>query len=183
MMRTIAWALGALFLAGVVHIVTVLGVPRFAVNDPWREIGEIAGDGVFSRLPRPAPGVKTLPGLDPAMTHAACRFSLDKGPMRIRAETTDGYWSLSLYDRRGLWVWGVDNRASEQKPIDILVADHVQVAQLRESLPEEFDDVVIVDWSGREGFAIYKVLVPIRSREAEIDAALATAKCTPTPLS
>ena len=183
MMRTFAWALGALFLAGVVHIVTVLGVPRFAVNDPWREIGGIVGDGAFTRLPRPAPGVKTRPGLDPAMTHAACRFSLDKGPMRIRAETTDGYWSLSLYDRRGLWVWGVDNRASEQKPIDILVADHVQVAQLRESLPEEFDDVVIVDWSGREGFAIYKVLVPNRSREAEIDAALATAKCTPTPLS
>lgn len=183
MMRTLAWAVGALLLAGIVHIVTVLGVPRFAVADPWREIGAHTGDGTFARLPRPTAGAKTLLGLDPAMSHAACRFSLDKGPMRIRAETTDGYWSLSLYDRRGLWVWGVDNRASEQKPIDILVADHVQVAQLRESLPDELEDIVIVDWSGREGFAVYKILMPSRSREAEVEAALATARCTPMPLS
>ena len=183
MMRTLAWAIGALLLAGIVHIVTVIGVPRFAVADPWHEIGALVGDGSFARLPRPAAGTRALPGLDPAMTHAACRFALDKGPVRIRAEVTDGYWSLSLYDRRGLWVWGVDNRAGEQKPIDILVADHVQVAQLRESLPDEFEDVVIVDWAGREGFAVYKILVPAKSREAEVEAALATARCTATPLS
>ena len=183
MMRTAAWLLGALFLAGIVHIATVIGVPQFAVNDPWREVGEFTGDGVFTRLPRAAPGVKTLPGLDPAMTHAVCRFSLDKGPMRIRAEVIDGYWSLSLFDRRGLWVWGVDNRAAEQKPIDILVASHVQVAQLRESLPDEFEDVVIVDWPGRQGFAVYKILVPGKSREEEIEKTLSTATCSPTPLS
>ena len=179
MMRTLAWLVGALLLAGIVHIVTVLGVPSFAVADPWREVGAIAGDGVFTRLPRVAPGARTLPGLDPAMTHTACRFSLDKGPVRIRAEVADGYWSLSLHDRRGMWVWGVDNRAAEQKPIDILVASHVQVAQLRESLPDEYEDVVIVDWPGSEGFALYKILVPAKSREAEVEAALASARCSP----
>jgi len=183
MIRTLLLLLGALLLGGIVHIVAVLGVPRFAVVDPWREIGALAGDGVFTRLPRAGAGQTTLPGLDPAMTHAVCRFNLDGGPMRIRAETADGYWSLSLYDRRGLWVWGIDNRAAEPKPIDILVASNVQVAQLRESLPDEFEDVVIVDWPGREGFAIYKVLVPTKSQEAEMEATLATAKCTPTPLS
>ena len=182
MIRGLVWFLGALLLAGIVHIVTVMGVPRFAVVDPWREIGALAADGVFTRLPRAAPGGKTLPGLDPAMTQAVCRFNLDKGPMRIRAETADGYWSLSLYDRRGLWVWGVDNRAAEPKPIDILIADDVQVAQLRETLPDELEDVVVVDWPGREGFAIYKILVPAKSQEAEIETALATARCTPNPI-
>jgi uncharacterized membrane protein len=182
MMRTAVWLVGALLLAGIVHIATVFGVPHYAVNDPWREVGALTGDGVFVRLPRAAPGVRTLPGLDPAMTHAACRFSLDNGPVRIRAEVADGYWSLALYDRRGMWVWGVDNRAAEQKPIDILIATHVQVAQLRESLPDEFEDVVIVDWSGQEGFALYKILVAAKSREAEVEAALATARCTPTAL-
>ncbi len=177
MIRSLVWLIGAVLLAGIVHIVAVIGVPRFAVVDPWREIGAIAADEVFTRLPRALPGGRSLPGLDPAMTHSACRFSLDRGPMRIRAETADAYWSLSLYDRRGLWVWGVDNRAEEQKPIDILVATDVQVAQLRETLPDELEDVVIVDWSGREGFAIYKILVPARSQEAEIERVLATASC------
>ena len=177
MIRSLVWMIGAILLAGIVHIVAVIGVPRFAVVDPWREIGAIANDEVFTRLPRAGPGGKTLPGLDPAMTHSVCRFSLDRGPMRLRAEVADAYWSLSLYDRSGLWVWGVDNRAAEQKPIDILVATDVQVAQLRETLPDELEDVVIVDWPGREGFAIYKLLVPTKSQEAETEQILATAKC------
>ncbi len=183
MIRTLVWFLGALLLAGIVHIAAVIGLPRFAVVDPWREIEALAPKEVFTPLPRAAPGVKTLPGLDPAMLHTVCRFALDRGPMRIKADAAGNYWSLSLYDRHGLWVWGVDNRAAEQKPIDILVASNVQVAQLRETLPEEYEDVVIVDWPDRVGFAIYKVLVPDPSQEAETRAVLETAKCGATPLS
>lgn len=182
MIRSLIWLVGALLLAGIVHIVTVMGVPRFAVADPWQKIAARAGEEAFTRLPRAAAGETPLPGLDPTMTRAVCRFALDKGPTRIRADVADGYWSLSLYDRRGLWVWGVDNRAAEQKPIDILVATDVQVAQLRETLPDELEDVVIVDWAGREGFAVYKILVPTASREAEIEAVLASATCAPAAL-
>jgi uncharacterized membrane protein len=182
MIRTLIWAIGALLLAGIVHIVTVIGLPRFAVADPWQEIGAHVVDESFVRLPRAGPGETPLPGLDPATSHSVCRFSLDRGPVRLRADAAEVYWSLSLYDRRGLWVWGVDNRAAEQKPIDILVATDVQVAQLRETLPDELDDVVIVDWPGREGFAIYKILVPTRSQEAEVEAVLATARCAVAPI-
>lgn len=182
MIRTFAWFLGALALAGIVHIVTVLGLPRYATADPWRTLSAFVGPEGFTTLPRAAPGAATLPGLDPAMMHAICRFSLDRGPMRIKAETTDGYWSLSLYDRRGLWVWGVDNRAAEPKPIDVLIATDVQVAQLRETLPEELEDMVIVDWPEVEGFAVYKVLVPTPSQQGEIEKIVGSAKCTAAPL-
>ena len=183
MMRTAVWALGALFLAGIVHIVTVFGIPSRAVVDPWQEIGRLAREEAFTPLPRPAPGVETMPGLDPAMMQAVCRFSLDGSPVRIRAEAADAYWSLSLYDRQGLWTWGVDNRAAEQTPIDILIASNVQVAQLRETLPDELDDVVVVDWAGREGFAIYRILVPTKSQEGSIAAILSSATCKAAPLS
>ena len=182
MIRTLIWAVAALLLAGIVHIVTVIGVPRFAVADPWQEIGAHAAEERFVRLPRAGPGETPLPGFDPATTHAVCRFSLDRGPVRLQADAAEVYWSLSLYDRRGLWVWGVDNRAAEQKPIDILVATDVQVAQLRETLPDELEDVVIVDWPGREGFAIYKILVPTRSLETEVEAVLASARCAVAPI-
>lgn len=183
MIRAAVWFLGALLLAGIVHIVTVIGVPQFAVGDPWREISALGPEGVFTRIPRAAPGVQTLPGLDPAMLHTVCRFSLDRGPMRIKADSADGYWSLSLYDRTGLYVWGVDNRAAEQKPIDILVASNVQMAQLRETLPDEFEDVVIVDWPSSRGFALLKILVPAKSLEGEIETSLRSASCANTPLS
>lgn len=179
--RFLLWMLGVVMMAGIVHIATVIGVPRYAVDDPWKEIARFGPDGAFSTLP-PAGDAGALPGLDPAMAQATCRFVLDGGPIRIKATPPDVYWSLSLYDRRGLHVWGFDNRGAGQKAADVLVADEVQVAQLRENPPEEFEDVVIVDWKGREGIALLQIFRALPSMEGEIAAALKGAECRATPL-
>ncbi|TBW40999.1 DUF1254 domain-containing protein [Siculibacillus lacustris] len=183
MIRLLVGLIGAVLLAGIVHIVTVFGVPRYAVADPWAEIAAFGADGVFRRLPPAEPGKATaLPGLDPAMRHAICRFTLDGGPVRIKATPGDGYWILELYDRRGLPVYGIDDRAASQKAVDVLIATASQVARLRENPPEELDDIVVVDWKDRGGFALLKIFVPLASQAAEIDAALATAECRTTVL-
>jgi len=179
--KLVMWLAGVAMMAGIVHIATVFGVPRYAVNDPWEEIARFGPDGAFSILP-PVGTEGRLPGLDPAMTQATCRFVLDKGPVRIKATPPDVYWSLSLYDRRGLHVWGFDNRGAGQKAADVLVADEVQVAQLRENPPEEFEDVVIVDWKGREGIALFQIFRQQPSMEAEIGKALKDAECRSAPL-
>lgn len=181
MSRAVVWLIGGLILGGIVHIVAVLGVPRYAIDDPWSRMVRVSRSGEFVRLTETAER-PLLPGLDPAMAHSVCRFSLDQGPIRIRATMPNGYWSLSLYDRQGLHAYGLDNRAAGQKPVDVLIASEVHVAQLREAPPEELEDVVIVDWKGREGFALLEALVPIPSTEPIIEAALATATCRPTPL-
>ena len=51
MIRRVIWAVGTLMLAGVVHIVTVFGVPRYAVRDPWSEFDRFAPVGGFATLP------------------------------------------------------------------------------------------------------------------------------------
>lgn len=181
--RFLAWCLGVVMMAGIVHIVTVFGVPGHAINDPWEEIGRFGPTGGFVPLPPAGGSEPTLPGLDPAMAQATCRFSLENGPVRIKAVPPDVYWSLSLYDRSGLHVWGFDNRGAGQKAADVLVADDVQVAQLRENPPEELEDVVIVDWSGREGIALLQIFRQQPSLDGEIAAALKTAECKPAPLS
>lgn len=181
--RIAVWMLGVVMMAGVVHIATVFGVPRHAVNDPWTEIARYApATDAFVAMPPggAAPGGPT--GLDPAMARATCRFVLDDGPIRIRATPPDVYWSLSLYDRRGLHVWGYDNRGAGQKAADVLIADDVQVAQLRENPPEEFEDVVVVDWKGHEGIALLQIFRQQPSLDGEIGAALTGAECRPSPL-
>ena len=183
MSRLAIWALGVLMMAGIVHIVTVFGVPRHAVRDPWEEIGRFGPVGGFVTLPASGPEGTALPGLDPAMRHAVCRFVLDGGPIRIKAAPPDAYWSLSLWDRRGLHVWGLDNRGAGQRAADILIADDVHVAQLRENPPEELEDVTIVDWKGREGIAILQIFRRQPSLEPEIAAALKAAECRSAPLS
>lgn len=180
--RALVWLLGVVMIAGVVHIVTVFGVPHYAVHEPWDELAAFGPTDTFVPLPRVAHGVEALPGLDPAMVQTVCRFSLAKGPARIKVTPPDVYWSLSLYDRHGLHVWGLDNRASGQRAVDILVASDTQVAQLRENPPEELEDIVIVDWKSSDGIALVQVMASPPSMEAEITTALAGASCRPAPL-
>lgn len=177
------WALGVLMMAGIVHIAAVFGVPRFATDDPWTEVAHFGPMGRFAVLPPSGGAVKTLPGLDPAMRHATCRFVLDGAPVRIKVSAPEVYWSLSLFDRRGLHVWGFDNRGAGQKAADILVAGEVQIARLRENPPEELEDVVIVDWKGTEGIALFQIFRQQPSLEGEIEAALGAAECRAAPLS
>ncbi len=181
-LRALVWLLGVAMIAGVLHIVTVFGVPHYAVHEPWDELAPFGPTDRFVALPRVAPGVKSLPGLDPAMMQTVCRFTLGKGPVRIRVTPADVYWSLSLYDRHGLHVWGTDNRVTGQKAIDILVANDVHVAQLRENAPDELEDIVVVDWKAGDGIALIQIMVPLASMEGEIAASLRTASCVPTPL-
>lgn len=182
MIRALVWLFGVAMMAGIIHIVTVIGVPYHAIHEPWDELAAFGPSDVFVPLPRTGPGVKTLPGLDPAMVQTVCRFSLDKGPVRIRVSPPEVYWSLSLFDHHGLHVWGIDNRATGQRSVDLLVASDVQVAQLRENPPEELEDIVIVDWKSNDGIALVQVLVPQPSMEADIVASLGTTSCRPAPL-
>jgi uncharacterized membrane protein len=183
MIRLLLALLGGLMLAGMIHVLTVFGVPRYAVVDPWSRVVALGPAGEFRPLPAAEPGRRmVLPGLDPAMRHTLCRFSLDAGPIRIKAQPGDGYWNLALYDRRGLPVWGLDDRAAALKGVDVLVATAAQVARLRENPPEELEDVVVVDWKDDAGFALLEVFRPLASQATDLAAALASARCSTTVL-
>jgi uncharacterized membrane protein len=182
MIRFLIWMLGGLVLGGIIHIVTVLGVPYFAPEPAFARIGALAVDGKFTTLPRIAPGVHPLPILDPAMEHAVCRFSLANGPIRIRAEMPDLYWSIALFNRAGLSSYSLSDRAADQKPIDILVANAEQIQQLRDNPPDNFDSVIILDWAGRDGFAIIHALVQTPGSDKVIEDAFKAATCQPFQL-
>jgi uncharacterized membrane protein len=183
MIRVLVALIGGLMLAGIVHIVTVFGVPRHAVVDPWTRVTALAPEAGFRILPPAEAGKRmVLSGLDPAMRHALCRFGLDAGPIRIKAQPGDGWWILALYDRRGLPVYSLDDRAAAQKGADVLVASAAQIARLRENPPEELEDVVVVDWKDAGGFALLKIFVAQPSLAGEVDKALAGATCVATAL-
>jgi uncharacterized membrane protein len=182
MIRLFLWIIGGLVLGGIIHIVTVLGVPLFAPEPAFARIGSFAIDGRFTTLPRAIPGVHPLPLLDPAMEHAVCRFSLAQGPIRIQADMPDTYWSIALFNRGGLSSYSLSDRAADQKPIDILVASADQIAQIRENPPDNFDNVIIIDWATQDGFAIIRALVQTPGSDKVIEDAFKAATCAPFQL-
>ena len=178
MKRFLLWVLGGLVLGGIIHIVTVLGVPAFADRKAFDRIGTFAVDGKFALLPRVTTGVQPLPMLDPAMAHAVCRFSLDAGPVRIRATMPDLYWSVALFNRRGVNAYSLSDRGGEQRPIDIVLATPEQIALIRENPPEDFENIIVIDWNTRDGFAIIRALVTDAGTEPLINSALDAATCS-----
>jgi uncharacterized membrane protein len=182
-MSRLLFSLGVgLVLGGIIHIVTVLGIPRFAVNDAWARIAIFGPNLKFNLVPSTATGVQPLPLLDPAFVHATCRFGLTNAPVRIRATLPDTYWTMAIYDRRGVNLYNLNDRGTGQKPVDLLVATAEQISQIRENPPDDFNDIIIVDWASNEGFAVIRIFASGASETADAQAAIAQARCEPNPI-
>lgn len=180
MKRTLAFVLGGVLLAGVIHIAVVFMVPLFASEDAWAEMRRFGRDGQFHILPAPEPGAEPLASLDPQMLYAVCRFSLANGPVRIRATLPDDFWSVAIFDRRGRNVYSLNDRSADTLQLDLAVITPVQMAQLRQDPPESLETAIVVEQPIEVGFALLRVFVAsesLRSRAAE---ALATADCSGT---
>lgn len=178
MIRLALWVLGGLMLGGIIHIATVLGLPHYADKDAYTRIGTLAVDGRFTTLARVTPDVKPLPLLDPAMAHAVCRFSLANGPVRIRAEMPDVYWSIALFNRAGISSYSLSDRGVEQKAIDVLIANADQIAAIRDNPPDDFENIIVIDWATNDGFAMLRALAQSAGTEKVINDAFAKATCT-----
>ncbi len=180
MRRTLLFVAGGLMLAGIIHIATVISVPYFATNDAWAEMHRFGRDRVFHVLPQAEPGSEPLASLDPRMLYAVCRFSLDDGPVRIRASLLDDFWSIAIFDRRGRNAYSINDRAAQRAQLDLAVITPVQMAQLRQDPPDSLETVIAIELPISEGLALIRVFVADETMLPEARAALATADCAGT---
>ncbi|MDE2363651.1 MAG: hypothetical protein KGM42_13310 [Hyphomicrobiales bacterium] len=128
------WILGSLFLAGIVHISSVLMMPRFAEKDAFALLS-VPIDGV--QLLPDASDRQSIPFQDPAATLATCRFDLDKGPMLIRYNAGENLLTMSFRDRTGNVFYSTTDRAALRGKLDILLVDAQQLDNLEANDPED----------------------------------------------
>jgi len=175
--RLLAFTLGGVLLAGIVHIVVVFLVPYFARNDAWAVVRGFAADGKFQLLPASNLPGTALPGLDPEMIEAVCPFSLGEKPLRVRAALPDDFWSIAVFDRRGRNVYSLNDRAAEGSDLDLIVLTPVQMAKLRTDPPASLDTAIVVVLDLGEGFVLLRVFVPGPAHVPAIVSALKAADC------
>ncbi len=103
MIRWLLWGLGGLLLGGVVHLATVLLLPRVATQDAYSRLLAI-GAGQCGRADSrsDARSSALLPFMDPAVAAAVCRYDLANGPLKLTAPVTPAYTSVSFYTRFGV---------------------------------------------------------------------------------
>jgi len=174
------FVVGGLFLAGVIHIATVLMVPYFATDDAWTEMSRFGRSGTFHVVPIAQAGAEPVAALDPRMLHAVCRFSLAEGPVRFGATLLDDFWSLAIFDRRGRNVYSLNDRSADRAELDLTVITPVQMAQLRQDPSEALDTSIVIELPIEEGMMLLRVFVADETLLPQARAALDTADCAGT---
>jgi uncharacterized membrane protein len=177
MIRWIMWTIAGIVLGGVVHLTTVLYLPRTATNDAYSRHVPITTVNTVVPLPQPGPNGAVMPFMDPSFATAVCRYDLSEGPLKLSAPVSQAYTSVSFFTRYGSAFYAITDRAAGRRTIELDLMTEAQ----RKLVPEEEDvtsaDRLIVDAPTTTGLILIRTLIPEPSLISMAQRAAASAKC------
>jgi uncharacterized membrane protein len=157
---TVILLLAILAVAGVVHIASLLLMPRVAPNDAYARLAAFVPEGGVKILPRASTPGDPVPERDPSVATAICRYDLDNGPLRVLVPLGDqSFVALALHARSGLTFYGLTDRAGNDGKLEIVVMTAAQraAADTRDTTDAPVRDVRVVAPESR-GFVTFDVL-------------------------
>src|SRR6202521_344444 len=146
MMRWLLWLIGGTLLGGIVHLATVLALPKAATQDAYARIAAISPINAVVALPPPSPNGSILPFIDPAFASSVCRYDLSKGPVKLSVPISPAYTSVSFYTRSDVAYYAINDRAAGRRVIEL----DLMTTKQREMVPQ-----------GGEGNTLYSLCVCI----------------------
>jgi uncharacterized membrane protein len=165
-------------LGGVVHLVSVLALPRIADNDAYSRLEPLTKNvNTVFPLPPADPGNTLMPYLDPAFATAVCRYDLSSGPIKLTVPVSQAYTSVSFYTRSDVAYYAINDRSAGRKVIELNLMTEAQHADLPEDEDITAADRLIIDSPTTTGLILLKALAPEPSLMAQARAALAAATC------
>jgi uncharacterized membrane protein len=177
MIRWLLWLLGGLLLGGIVHLATVLLLPRTATQDAYTRLSTVAPANSIVALPAPTPDDAALPFMDPAFATAVCRYDLGAGPLKLRVPVSQAYTSVSFYTRNGIAYYAINDRAAGRRIIEL----DLMTAQQRAELPDDEEvtaaDRLIVESPTPTGVILVRAFGPEPGLMPMARRALAAAQC------
>ncbi len=182
MIRVLLWVLGAVLLGGIVHLATVLALPRAANQDAYSRLSSLTKVNAVVPMPAPTADSSVMPFMDPAFTAAVCRYDLTDGIIKLNVPLSQAYTSVTFYTRNSVAYYAIDDRAAGRRAIelDLMTADqHAQV-------PEEEDvtaaDRLIIESPTTTGLIVLRALAPEPGLMPMARRALANAQCRIGPV-
>jgi uncharacterized membrane protein len=170
--------LAGVILGAVVHLVSVLALPRIASQDAYARLSPFSKLNGVTALPAAEPNTAPMPFMDPAFATAICRYDLSKGAIKLTVPVSQAYTSVSFYTRGEVAYYAINDRSAGRKVIEL---DLMTKAQ-HDDLPEEEDvtaaDRLIIDSPTATGLIVMKALAPEPGLMPQAQASLAAATCT-----
>ena len=177
MIRLALWILGAMLLAGIVHLSTVLAMPQAATQDAYSRLVPLTPVNAVVPLAPPKAQAATMPFMDPAFAVAVCRYDLSGGSLKLNTPVSLAYTSVTFYTRNSVAYYAINDRAAGRRAIEL---DLMTVEQ-RAEMPEEEDvtaaDRLIIESPTKTGLIVLRALAPEPGLMAMARRALAGAQC------
>jgi uncharacterized membrane protein len=169
--------LGGVLLGGIVHLATIIILPRTATQDAYARLTAIAPVNTVVALPAPTPEKAVMPFMDPAFASAVCRYDLSQGPLKLTVPVSPAYTSVSFYTRNDVAYYAINDRAAGRRVIELDLMTTAQHEQVPEDEEITAADRLIVDSPTPTGLIAIRAMAPEPGLMRAAQAAIAAAKC------
>jgi uncharacterized membrane protein len=177
MIRLLFTMIAGVLLGGVVHLVSVLALPRIASQDAYSRLSAITKLNAVTALPAADPGNMLMPYMDPAFATAICRYDLSGGPIKLAVPVSQAYTSVSFYTRSDVAYYAINDRSAGKKVIELNLMTEAQHADLPEDEDITAADRLIIDSPTSTGLIVLKALAAEPGLMPLAQASLAAASC------
>lgn len=163
----------------IVHLIIILAVPAFSDRDALTRLSSYTEPYRFSLIEEIPEASDMTQRLDPLFRTGVCHFDITEGPVYLNAGGPVEFWSVSIYDENGLSVFSFNDRNAAQGSLDIIVTTPADAAELRKSLPAQYEQSFIVEAGFDAGLAVLRVFQPDESWQGIVARFLRNASCEP----
>lgn len=177
MIRWLLLLLGGALLGCVVHLATVIILPRTATQDAYARLTPIAPVNTVVALPIPSPEKAIMPFMDPAFASAVCRYDLSEGPLKLTVPVSPAYTSVSFYTRYDVAYYAINDRAAGRRVIELDLMTAAQHEQVPEDEEITAADRLIVESPTPTGMIAIRAMAPEPGLMPVAQSAVAASRC------
>ena len=177
MIRLAFAIIAGVLLGGVVHLVSVLALPRIATQDAYSRLTPMTKLNAVTSLPLADPNNSPMPFMDPAFAMAICRYDLSGGPIKLKVPVSQAYTSVSFYTRNEVAYYAINDRSAGKKVIELDLMTEAQHNELPEDEEVTAADRLIIDSPTATGLILLKALAPEPGLMPQAQASLAASTC------
>jgi uncharacterized membrane protein len=177
MIRLLFAIIAGVLLGGVVHLVSVLALPRIATQDAYSRLSPITRENAVTPLPLADPNNATMPFMDPAFAVAICRYNLKDGALKLTVPVSQAYTSVSFYTRNEVAYYAINDRSAGRKVIELDLMTEAQHSELPEDEEVTAADRLIIDSPTATGLIVLKALAPEPGLMPQAQTSLAASRC------
>ena len=177
MIRLLFTIVAGIVLGLVVHLVSVLALPRIATQDAYSRLTPMTKVNAVTPLPLADPQTSPMPFMDPAFALAICRYDLSNGPIKLTVPVSQAYTSVSFYTRNEIAYYAINDRSAGRKVIELDLMTEAQHNELPEDEEVTAADRLIIDSPTTTGLILMKALAPEPGLMQQAQGSLQAATC------